>query len=641
VASSVSEISIPSTVADLMKSRISRLKEPDRELLEFASIVGPAFTTSFLMFGANEDELSLLRRLARIEREHGIIRSRESGYAFDHHLLHEFIYQSIAPDLRSAYHRQVAEKLEASGGELTGEVVYTLADHFSKGSHHAKASEYLLKAARQSMEKYSGVEALEALRGARAHYASLSPREKSRQMEWDIARLQAEIASHLGDSSLEGQAVGEMEHLAELEHSDLWSLEAAEQRADLALRTSSFDQALSRFELASKIALQLDDKPRLAKLAHKTGTAYREMMRWDEAMKHFNEALALAGLQGDSHLVGRLLKDIGTVKTKQAMWIEATEDYSKALPLLREAGDRREEAFALNGLAVSLFCAGNEEEALQRWDEANKIFESIGYPSGQSNILHNLGVTYSNLGQVDRAIDCLDSALQLRQAIGMRHAQVSTLNRMAFVYLMIGAWDRAAEHLRASLGIARKIQAELPSVEIYHQFVDLALAQGDVDAARKHLTQAWQMFGDAGDSYHRTHLDLAEAMVALAGHDPGSALVNLDRAGAEDLRDPQLSAEISVNRAWALQLLGKPEEADKSIQKYRELSCGCPFIYARILGSVVLREIYKLRSDNASEAVETENIKSELLKIDAGISNPELRTAFLARWGEYLTEVKK
>jgi serine/threonine protein kinase/tetratricopeptide (TPR) repeat protein len=638
VASSVSEISIPSTVADLMKSRISRLKEPDRELLDFASIVGPAFTTSFLMFGSGEDELSLLRRLARIEREHGIIRSRESGYAFDHHLLHEFIYQSIAPDLRSAYHRQVAEKLEASGGDLTGEVVYTLADHFSKGSHHAKASEYLLKAARQSMAKYSGIEALEALRGARAHYAALSPREKTRQMEWDIARLQAEIASHLGDSSLEGQAVGEMERLAELEHSDLWSLEAAEQRAELALRTSSFDQALKGFALARTLASQLNDKPRLAKIAHRTGTAYREMLRWDEAMTHFKEALELAESQGDSHLVGQLLKDIGTVKTKQAMWVEATEDYTRALPLLREAGDRREEASALNGLAVSLFCAGNEQAALERWDEANKIFESIGYPSGQSNILHNLGVTYSNLGQIDRAIECLDSALQLRQAIGMRHAQVSTLTRIAFVYLIIGAWDRAAEHLRMSLGIARKIQADLPSIETYYHFIELALAQGDLDAARKHMIQAWQTLGDAGDSYHRAHLDLAEAMISLAGHDPGSALVSLDRAGAEDLRDPQLSAEISVNRAWALQLLGKTEEADKSIQRYQELSRGCPFIYARINGSVVLREIYRLRSDKAAEAAETENIRAELLKIDAGISNPELRTAFLARWGEYLTK---
>jgi len=255
--------------------------------------------------------------------------------------------------------------------------------------------------------------------------------------------------------------------------------------------------------------------------------------------------------------------------------------------------------------------------------------------------LHNLGVTYSNLGQIDRAIECLDSALQLRQAIGMRHAQVSTLTRIAFVYLIIGAWDRAAEHLRMSLGIARKIQADLPSIETYYHFIELALAQGDLDAAREHMIQAWRTLGNAGDTYHRAHLDLAEAMISLAGHDPASALVNLDRAGAEDLRDPQLSAEIAINRAWALQILGRTEEADKSIQRYRELSCGCPFIYARILGSVVLREIYRLRLDNASEAVEAKNIRTELLKIDAGISNPELRTAFFGRWGEYLTEAMK
>jgi len=635
VASSVSEISIPSTVADLLGSRLAYLSDEDRELLEYASIQGPIFRSDLLAYGTETDRLKLLRRLARIEREHRIVRSREAGYAFDHQLIYEYLYHSISPDLRAAYHRQVAETIEASG-EPGEETVYLLADHFSRGGDHAKASEYLLKAARLSMAKYSGAEALETLHRAKDHFSRLPISQRSDERGWEMAMLQAEIAAHLGDNPQEEAALRDMERLAESCGTPEKALDVVERKADFALRVSRFDDALNGFDNACALARELNDSHRLARLTHKTGATHREMMRWDDAMRFLKEALDLARESGDSHEVGIILKDIGTVKTKQTKWREATVDYSHALPLLREAGDRREEAFALNGLAVSLFCAGDRQAALERWEEANRIFESIGYPSGQSNILHNLGVTYSNLGQMDRAIECLRSALRLRQSIGMRHAQVSTLNRLGFVHYVMGLYDSAAENLRSALTIAREIAADLGCIEIYYHFTRLAIAQGDHDAAQEHIRQGWKMLGETSDPYHEAHLRLAQATLALARGETAEASRNLHLAAQAEVNDPQLLAQVFIHHAWAAEAEHRSDDADRFIEKYLELSRDCPFIYARMTSALILHTIYSLRRDekHADEALNA--LRSELALIDAGTKDPRLREAFYARWGKYM-----
>ncbi|MFH1675469.1 MAG: tetratricopeptide repeat protein, partial [bacterium] len=639
IASGVSEISIPSNVAELLKSRLARLNNEDRELLEYASIIGPVFTSEFLTPGDEAARLILLRQLNKIEREHRIIRSRESGYAFDHHLLYEYVYQSIAPDLRAAFHREIASRIEKYSGAEPGEdIVYMLADHYSRGLDHARASEYLLRAARLSMAKYSGTEAQDALNRARSHFMKIPPERRTRDREWDFALLASEIASHLGNNEREEKAIREMEKLAEFFPTSDEALDVAEHRANFALSVSKFDSALADFETAKNIARETGDLRRVAKIANRIGMTYREMMRWDDAMRNLEEALQTAKSLNDSHLVGCILKDIGTVNTKQTRWREASMNLSEALPLLREAGDRREEAFALNGLAVSLFCGGDQDAALQRWEEANRIFESIGYPSGQSNILHNLGVTYANLGQIDRAIDCLRSALKLRRSIGMRHAQVSTLTRLGFVYFMIGAFDRAAENLRSALTIARELGADLVCIEIYYHFTELSIALGDFETAADHIMQAWKTLGSVDDPYHRAHLHLAGAMLALEKKDYKTARQCLDAAWAEDFNDPQLSSEIAVYGAWAEQGKGQTEKADRYIEQYVELSKGCPFIYARITGSVILHTVYEMRKDKMKQKAASDTLKGEHAKIDSGTTDPSLREAFQSRWGKYLFE---
>ena len=636
VASSISEISIPATVAELLKSRLGRLSEGDRELVEYASIQGPTFRSDVLMQPGEGDQLSVLRRLASIEREHRLIRSRESGYSFDHHLLYEYIYQSIAPDLRAAYHRRVAERMAASEAEGGEETVYALADHYSKGGDHARATEYLLKAARLSMAKYSGAEAFEALKRAREHFGKLGASERSKDREWEIALMQADIASHLGNHGEEEEAVEEIGKLAGSFGTPEKSLEASERRADFSLRVSRFEEALEGFNTARETARALGDERRLAKLTHRIGTTYREMMRWDDAMRCLEEASRLAASSGDSHLAGHILKDIATVKTKQTKWREATADYSRALPLLREAGDRREEGFALNGLAVSLFCSGEQKAALDRWEEANRIFESIGYPSGQANILHNLGVTYSNLGQMDRAIECLRAGLRLRQSIGMRHAQVSTLTRLGFVHFVVGAYDAAAENLRSALTIAREIGAELNCIEIYYHFMELAIAQGDLKAAEEHIGQAWKIPGASSDEYHRAHLKLAEAMLALNRGEWGQAAARLEEAEGARVDDPQLSSEIFIHQAWAAEGQGRSEDADRYAVKYREFATECPFMYSRITGAMILGTIYGLRGDEGGRETAMKDLREELERMQAGITDQALREGFAGRWGSHL-----
>ncbi len=142
VAGDLGAIRIPPTVSALLSSRLDRLPEPERELLEAASIEGQSFSVGALealLPDASRDAVpGLLRSLARkelvvAERRPGPGRD---GYRFRHILIRDAAYDAIPKMSRARLHRAFADWLEAAAGDA-------LAEHREVLGHHlAQAHRY-------------------------------------------------------------------------------------------------------------------------------------------------------------------------------------------------------------------------------------------------------------------------------------------------------------------------------------------------------------------------------------------------------------------------------------------------------------------------------------------------------------------
>ena len=123
VAGDLSGLRIPPTVSALLSSRLDRLPEGERSVLEAASVEGQSFSVGALealLPEASRDALpGLLRSLARKDL---VVPERRSGpgrdgYRFRHLLIRDAAYDAIPKSSRARLHLAFADWLEAAAGD--------------------------------------------------------------------------------------------------------------------------------------------------------------------------------------------------------------------------------------------------------------------------------------------------------------------------------------------------------------------------------------------------------------------------------------------------------------------------------------------------------------------------------------------
>nr|MDJ0804736.1 adenylate/guanylate cyclase domain-containing protein [Desulfobacterales bacterium] len=163
VTSKIATTTIPSTIYDVLMSRIDQIDEATRDLVRVAAIVGRTFLLRIIEEVAVgiediDTRLSYLKDLQLII-EHQ--RTGELEYGFKHGLAQETVYLSMLPQKRKHLHLQVAYAIEKIFSNKLHEFYGILSYHFNQGADLDKAEEYMLKAGDEAMKISASNEALE------------------------------------------------------------------------------------------------------------------------------------------------------------------------------------------------------------------------------------------------------------------------------------------------------------------------------------------------------------------------------------------------------------------------------------------------------------------------------------------------
>ena len=161
----IEDIEVPESVRSVIALRVSRLQPEAREVLQEASVLGPAFAFDDLLqmtspaHGDVDQEDAIDGALAEAA-SFGLIRNTgKDRYAFDHALTQEALYASLTPRRRRRLHLAAGESMENVPERARSRRAAELAWHFLEGDNEEKAFQYSLLAGDQAESVFAHADA--------------------------------------------------------------------------------------------------------------------------------------------------------------------------------------------------------------------------------------------------------------------------------------------------------------------------------------------------------------------------------------------------------------------------------------------------------------------------------------------------
>jgi DNA-binding SARP family transcriptional activator/tetratricopeptide (TPR) repeat protein len=410
--------SLPPTLEVLIASRVDRLPEPERAVLERASVTGRHFWRSTVEATSPDDERAAVGlALMALVRRRLVLPERastpgEDGFRFQHALIRDAVYAGVPEPRRAESHEAVARALDGRGPELDESVGYHLECAVLLRASRGDAGLELRQEAGRRLGA-AGMRALKRVDGRAA--TGLLSRAIALLADGDESKLELECA--LGIAAKFAGDVARADAL--LEEVVRKSVAAGDARIEHLARIEQAYPRLGRGELSTADVLELAERGRTI----------------------FEAA-------DDDFGLGRAWHCTAVVK---AVYEFHYADLEATAVRIRRHYERT--GFA-TGSAIFLIAGAVSRgptpvpEAIER---CRSLFAEAGTPVWQSFILPMLAALEARAGNFDQARAHLEDARLARQEFSDTGTIVTSWAALAAeVELLAGNAERAEEILAAS-----------------------------------------------------------------------------------------------------------------------------------------------------------------------------------------------
>jgi predicted ATPase len=183
----LANVTIPTTLVEVLQARSDSLGLEERVLLQRASVIGRIFWDNAVgsMEADHEDKIQLIPRmediLSALSSREMIFPSDSSAFesnrefVFKHTLLRDVTYESVLKRLRKVYHAYAAAWLESVTQQSgrSDEYAALIADHYDRAEDVEKACQWYRTAGNLAAERYANAESIRCL----SRCLELTPKE--------------------------------------------------------------------------------------------------------------------------------------------------------------------------------------------------------------------------------------------------------------------------------------------------------------------------------------------------------------------------------------------------------------------------------------------------------------------------------
>jgi class 3 adenylate cyclase/tetratricopeptide (TPR) repeat protein len=549
---------VPDTLQGVLLSRLDRLSEELKQLVQKAAVIGRVFLYRVLqqIAGSNGSLDNLLGSLEASDLLHERSRLPEIEYIFKHALTQEVAYQTLLAPARKALHQKVGDALESIFRDRLEEFAGVLAYHYVSAESWEKALRYSIQSANAAFRVYAYAE-------ARGHY-----------------HRALECLRHVDETR---------EHLEQ-------KVDFTVQLVSVSLHAEAPEKNLARLVEAEAWAQSLGDPARLARVQLWIGRAHYAGGKLREAIGYFQKVFAAATSLHDPELMALPGAVIARVLFVQGHFKKSLQLLDEAIPLLEAAKNRHEMLFAYIYRGGARTCLGRYAGGMSDINGALEIARSSRDQNAEAMAYTGLSIIQLVAGEYAEGVASAHKLLEVAEKTGdamFRYASNSLLAwgtiRLEKPSESLLYWAAAHEIVKASGGGRllfaewftaieaetlleageteaglRKAEEALTFAQISGSIIGEALAERAIGRvlvstpprqgeAHSHLIRASELFESIGAKYDLARAMLAQAEALLACNDRSNAAMALEKA-ATIAHECQLEREESIARALLVKL---------------------------------------------------------------------------------------
>ena len=534
---------VPAGVRDVLIARVDRLPAATRATLQHAAVVGPVFRSRILeeLLGpAVQTHLQELVDEGMVVRaDYGAAEVDEGELAFQHGLLQEVVYESLAGAARRRTHARLGRLLAARLDAGREEPPLLVARHLELGGEPARAAAVWLRAGEIALAAHDAAKARDAFN--RVLDLDTQDGEEARGRRRDALLGREQANRELGDH--DAQAI-DLAQLDLLTAGDLkLGADVEIRRATRLLRVGDYAGAIAAAEAAAAAARSAGDELSRGEALRVLGEAYERTGQFERGLEVVEEAVEILHRAGAAHAEMKARIGIGRNHLTRSHYEKAWETYEPILERLDETADPWLERVVRNHVAVIHLCLGEFEAAMWSARRSMELCEFYGDRARAGDNLSVCGIILTEVGQFAEARACFKDALAIHDQTQSRWSRADCQVYAGVNEAWLGELDAGVALLEESRASAREIGA---------RYVE---ANGEVAMAALLLRR-----GGDGDE---------EAAVAAAER-------ALECARAATLVGCEIVA--LARRAEALRRLGRGEEALASSSRAIELLEGQKYL---------------------------------------------------------------
>ncbi len=411
-------LQVPTSVEDLLVTRIDRLPEAEKQVLLAASVLGRVVSPPAVAAMMSRQVKAELDELVR----RGLLGPQEGEYRFKNDMIMTVAYAMVPAEDRTRLHRIVAERIATSPSYRPGQDDAHVARHLELAGDAVLSAERYLRAAAHAIDVGGNADAFRQLSRALKllppgdHLRRFQARRQREEILRRLARRPQQLRE-LAALRKEAEALGDPQKLA-LAHALTAQFYIDVGKAPAASRAVAPAMQYAR-EAGDKLA-EADALRLRSAIARLVGNNEESLRLCEQALAMCVPGAGAAGGDSSGSLLTRatILNNQGTTLWNMGRLEAAIEAYAEALVIYRALQLPRQEARALNNMGIVFSSLGEYEEALAHYKSSLKIDQALGDRSGIALKLGNIGQAYADLGDVERAESYLAKALKLGEQTG-------------------------------------------------------------------------------------------------------------------------------------------------------------------------------------------------------------------------------
>jgi class 3 adenylate cyclase/tetratricopeptide (TPR) repeat protein len=380
----IQQLTIPSTIQDVIMARVDSLPERAKEVLQTGSVIEREFSYPLInrIMGLPEKELlshlSVLKD-SELLYERGIY--PQSNYIFKHALTREVVYDSILFKRKTKLHEEIGNAIEELNKDSLSEHYGVVAEHFIASENYEKGAEYSKLAARKSQKAASFKDAI--LHGEK-RLACLERLPRTEDVEKNIIDSRLTLGLYNIQGSYFNEAKEAIEPIVDLavKYGDKRRLS----QIYTILGTYSFvcqedyPKAFQYLQGALKIAEELKDFVTLWVASHWMGHALAESCEFESALGYLERDLKISTLANIPWSISIMKSCIAmTVYCNQGKTDLAYQTSHDGLRLAEESGDTLSKAEAYTSCGICCYGRGYMNEAERHLMDGIAFSERIKY----------------------------------------------------------------------------------------------------------------------------------------------------------------------------------------------------------------------------------------------------------------------